>query len=143
MDHQKMPRNFKMMGVELNVKVSKEDSDNKITSIEQSVAPGAGSPPHILHDADKMIYVVDGKFLLRNGDETIEAETGTMVYIPRGAVHNFKNIGTTAGKVLVTLTPAGHEDFLYELSQRLQTEAPSAKLMSEVGSKHQVEMVMG
>ena len=143
MNTSKMPRSFKMMGIELNVKVSKEDSGNKISSIEQIVAPGAGSPPHILHDADKMIYVIEGKFLLRNGDEKIEAGPGTIAYIPKGVIHNFKNIGSEKGKILVTLTPAGHEEFLYDLSQRLQSENPSPQLMKEVGSLHHVEMVMG
>lgn len=142
MQHQNKPKSFKMMGIELNIKVSKVDSGNKISSIEQIVSPGAGSPPHILHDADKMIYVVDGKFLIRNGDQNIEGEAGTMVYIPKGVIHNFKNVGTETGKILVTLTPGGHEDFLYELSNRLENEKPTPQLMQEVGSYHNVEMVM-
>lgn len=142
MQHQNTPKSFKMMGIELKVKVSKDDSGNKISSIEQTVSPGAGSPPHILHDADKMIYVIEGKFLLKNGDQNIEGKTGTMVYIPKGIIHNFKNIGTDNGKILVTLTPGGHEDFLYDLSSRLENEKPTPQLMKEVGSRHSVEMVM-
>lgn len=142
MEQKNTPNNFKMMGIELNIKVSKDDSANKISSIEQTVSPGAGSPPHILHDADKMIYVIDGKFLLRNGDHNIEGEAGTMVYIPKGVIHNFKNIGTVPGKILVTLTPGGHEDFLYELSNRMENEKPTLQLMQEVGARHNVEMVI-
>ena len=138
----KLPRQFRMLGIELKVKVSKEDSENKLSSIEQTVPPGAGSPPHILHDADKMIYVINGKFFVRNGEKSIEAGEGDAVYIPKGIIHNFKNTGREKGKILVTLTPAGHEDFLYDLSSRLQSEPPSPKLMNEVGSRHQVEMVM-
>ncbi len=141
MEQKPTPKQFTMMGVELKIKVSKEESANKISSIEQTVAPGAGSPPHILHDADKMIYVVEGKFLLRNGQQNIEGEAGTMVYIPKGVIHNFKNIGTFPGKILVTLTPGGHEDFLYDLSRRLENEKPSPQLMQEVGARHNVEMV--
>jgi quercetin dioxygenase-like cupin family protein len=142
MQHQNKPKSFKMMGIELNVKVSKDDSGNKISSIEQTVYPGAGSPPHILHDADKMIYVIEGKFFLRNGNQNIEGEAGTMVYIPKGVIHNFKNIGTDNGKILVTLTPGGHEDFLYDLSLKLENEKPTPQLMQEVGSRHNVAMVM-
>ncbi len=142
MEQKHTPKNFKMMGIELNIKVSKDDSANKISSIEQIVSPGAGSPPHILHDADKMIYVIDGKFLLRNGYQNIEGEAGTMVYITKGVIHNFKNIGDFPGKILVTLTPGGHEDFLYELSNRLKNEKPTPQLMKEVGARHNVEMVI-
>ena len=136
------PPSFRMMGFEMNVKVSKNDSGNKISAIEQTVAPGAGSPPHILNDADKMIYVIEGKFLLRNGDQYIEGDAGTMVYIRRGVVHNFKNTGSERGKILVTLTPGGHEEFLYDLSLRLEKEKPTPELMQEVGSRHRVEMVI-
>ena len=31
--------------------------------------------------------------------------------MPRGVAHRFKNIGTTTGRLLITLTPAGLEDF--------------------------------
>lgn len=142
MHNQNTPKSFKMMGIELNIKVSKDESANKISSIEQTVAPGAGSPPHILHDADKMIYVIEGKFLLRNGNQNIEGEAGTMVYIPKGVIHNFKNVGAVPGKILVTLTPGGHEDFLYDLSNRLVNEKPTLQLMQEVGARHNVEMVI-
>jgi hypothetical protein len=65
-----------------------------------------------------------------------------MVYIPQGVIHNYKNIATDNGKILVTLTRAGHEDFLYDLILRLENEKPTPQLMQEVGGRNNVEMVM-
>ena len=37
----------------------------------------------------------------------------------RGVPHNFKNIGATPGRMIVTVTPAGLEEFFSEIGTRL------------------------
>lgn len=44
-----------------------------------------------------------------------EVESGAVVYVPRETVHTFKNIGEQPGKLLVFITPAGLEEFFYEI----------------------------
>ena len=42
-------------------------------------------------------------------------EAGSFVYVPKGTLHTFKNIDAQQGRLLVTITPAGLEDFFYRI----------------------------
>jgi mannose-6-phosphate isomerase-like protein (cupin superfamily) len=125
----------------MSTTATSQDTDGAYCLFEQQVSPGAGSPPHIIYEADKVIYVVAGSFAILTGEETVRAEAGACVIIPRGVLHNFKNVGTEPGKILVSLTPAGHEEFLRELSGVVQGGPPDKARMAEVARRHQIELI--
>ncbi|GAB4449024.1 MAG: cupin domain-containing protein [Anaerolineae bacterium] len=133
---------FSMLGITVTPKVASQDTNGAYCLLEQQVSPGAGSPPHIIHNADKVIYVVNGRFAVLLGQETVQAEAGACVIIPRGVIHNFKNVGSEPGKILVSLNPAGHEDFLRDLSRVVQGGPPDPAKMVEVGQRHHVELLL-
>ncbi len=43
------------------------------------------------------------------GERTFTAGAGSFVYIPRGTVHRFKNVGETTARMLLMSTPARAE----------------------------------
>lgn len=132
---------FSMMGIQISPKLSAEDTGGAYSMLEQIVSPGGGSPPHICHADDKSIYVVEGEFDILLGGETKRAQAGSFAIIPRGTVHSFTNTGAKSGKLLVSLTPAGHEKFLRELSQYSQDGAPDPEKMATITQTYQVEVV--
>jgi len=127
---------FSMMGITMTLKQSAQQSDGLISVIEQTAQPGAGSPLHQCGKEDKLIYVLEGTFAIRLGDETMYAPAGSTAAIPRGVAHNFKNVGQEPGKVLVILTPGGHEYFLQELSQCVA--AGNKEATPKIAQKHAV-----
>lgn len=129
---------FTMMGLKITVKQNAESSNGLITVLEQEVAPGAGSPPHICSKEDKIIYVVEGNFEVLLGDEAHGCTAGDTITIPRGTRHNFKNSGLQQGKILVTLTPGGHENFLRDLSHSLAQPGADKGVMKLIAEKHGV-----
>jgi hypothetical protein len=49
---------------------------------------------------------------------TFAAGAGSFVYVPRGTVHSFTNVGKTPGRLLVLSTPAGGtEGFFFEVGE--------------------------
>lgn len=87
--------------------VTGEQSGGACFIIEVSVPPGGGPPPHIHHFEEESFYLLDGTLSIQAGGRTFEASSGDFMHIPRGMVHTFKNIGTTAAKTLVVISPAG------------------------------------
>lgn len=132
---------FSMMGIQITPKLRAEDTGGAYSMLEQIVSPVGGTPPHICHADDKSIYVVEGEFDILLGNETKRAKAGSFVIIPRGTVHDFTNSGASSGKLLVSLTPAGHEKFLRELSQLVQNGAPDPQKMATIAQTYQVEVV--
>ncbi|NWG19553.1 MAG: cupin domain-containing protein [Chloroflexi bacterium] len=131
---------FTMMGIKLTPKVTAADTAGAFSLIEQVVSPGSGSPPHILHEGHKIIYVVDGSFNILVGNQVVPAGPGDVAILPEGLLHNFRNVGDVPGKILVCLFPGGHEEFLLALSQVAQNGPPSKTVMAEVAGRYHVEM---
>ncbi|HXE57819.1 MAG TPA: quercetin 2,3-dioxygenase [Gemmatimonadales bacterium] len=93
------------------------DTGGRLTVWEAEIPPGAGPPPHLHREQDEAYYVLDGELEVRDGDRTFMAERGSFVFIPRGAVHCFRNVGQRPSRMLLWMTPAGFEDFLLAVGQ--------------------------
>lgn len=91
--------------------VSTEETNGAFATLEKIIRPQNGPPPHIHHGNDETLYVMEGTFSFLVGEQTVKAEAGAYVYVPRGTVHTFTNIGATAGRLLVTVTPSGFEKY--------------------------------
>lgn len=52
-----------------------------------------------------------GEFSFQYNERTIIATTGSFTHIRKEAVHKYKNIGKSTGRLLVTGVPAGLENF--------------------------------
>lgn len=59
--------------------------------------------------------MLEGAFIFTLGDKTIDAPPGTLVTVPKGAVHTFQNVGDAPGKLLAVVWPAvAFENFVAE-----------------------------
>ena len=95
--------------------VTGKESNNVFFQFEAFVPEGGGPPPHIHSREDETFYVISGNLEILLGDKTHLAKAGDFVYIPRGTVHGFKNIGKEMAVQLVTFSPAGVEKFFEEV----------------------------
>ena len=95
--------------------ITGKESNNVFFQFEAFVPEGGGPPPHIHSREDETFYVVSGNLEMFLGDKTYQAKAGDFVYIPRGTVHRFKNVGKGMAVQLVTFAPAGIEKFFQEV----------------------------
>lgn len=116
-----------------------EHSGGAYTMVEITAEPSEGSPLHISHEEDKALYVVDGAFRIRIGDRVMTAGPGASVRVPRGVVHEFTSVGFETGRLLVTATPAGHEQMLEDLD-RLPHD-PHPEQVSRLMARYGVELL--
>lgn len=96
-------------------KATGKQTNGAFTVIDQTIQPQGGPPPHIHHREDEAFYILEGRFSFLCGDKQNMFEAGSFVYIPKGTLHTFKNIGEQQGRLLVTITPAGLEEFFYSI----------------------------
>ena len=98
------------------VKLGGSETGGRYSLIEDVSPPGGGTPLHVHHREDEGFYVLEGEYLFEADGERFEARTGDFVFVPRHIPHRFRNIGNTPGTILLTLEPAGLEDFFVELA---------------------------
>ena len=114
-----MPEVYSVVGDRYTYIVTGAQTAGACFMFEAWVPPGNGSPPHVHSREDEAFYVVEGEFEFFVAGETIRLVSGEFLFGPRGIPHNFRNIGSTPGKLIITVTPAGLEDFFAEIGTRL------------------------
>lgn len=110
-------RSLWVVGDTYTFKGTTENTGGALLLFEASVPPRSGPPPHIHHREDEAFYVLEGEVEVREGDRTFVAGGGSFVFIPRGVVHGFKNVGAEPARMLIMATPAGLEQFFEEVGQ--------------------------
>ncbi|OOQ61301.1 cupin domain-containing protein [Mucilaginibacter pedocola] len=103
--------NIALLGINNNIILSTERNGGKLTILEQVVNIGSASPLLTCAREEKVIYIAEGNFVLSADGQQYHAGKGASMLVPKGVVHHFKNIGTSIGKLLITLTP-GRRDAL-------------------------------
>ena len=86
--------------------------------------PGGGPPLHVHHTDDELFIVVEGTLEVRSGSEWIPARAGSVVYLPRGVPHTFRNSGNTPSRHWVLTAPSGFEEFYRGASTILAAGTP-------------------
>src|SRR5512134_3491248 len=109
---------LRVMGDLITFKLRARDTGGAFTLFEGVVAPGGAEPVHFHEREDETFYVLAGPIAFLIGDEWREAPIGSVIYVPRGTVHGFRNTGEIEARLLVLNMPGGlHEELFAAMSQ--------------------------
>lgn len=129
-----------LSGLEVDFKVSSEDTDGRLFVIEHTDPHPGGPPRHLHRDQDEWFRVLEGRYVLEVGDEVYRLGPGDSVLAPRQVPHVWAHVGDGEGKLIIGFQPAGSmEAFLIELS-RIEGVPPPA-VMRELFLAHGMEIV--
>ena len=127
-------------------KVTAEQTGGAYSLFEVVSPPGGVPRPHVQHLEDECLYVVEGVFEFVEGGRTFLAGPGSVVYVPKGSLHAYRNAGEDAGRLLVTQTPGGvHERFFEEVGVPVAEGAATRDALDPAGlaaaaAKYGIEM---
>jgi len=103
-----------LVGDTYTIKATAESTGGLFGLVEASVPAGGGPPPHVHSREDEAFYLLDGELEFATEGTLAVAQAGDFVYLPRGSVHSFRNIGLLPARMLVLVTPGGFERFFVE-----------------------------
>ena len=95
----------------MTLKATGQSTGGALSLVEALAAPDTAPPWHVHHYDDEMLYILDGSFLFKCGDELFEGGPGTFVFLPRGIPHSFKVVSETPARFLVLGTPASIDQY--------------------------------
>jgi quercetin dioxygenase-like cupin family protein len=101
-------------GVRTEIHLTGPDTGGAFCLLVDHPPPGWSLPAHIHEDAAETIHVIEGEFEMTVDGASERLGPGETVHIPAGVVHSGGNVGTAAGRRLLTFTPAGMEEFFRE-----------------------------
>lgn len=109
---------FPLLGGMMTILVTPEQTNGASVTIQFDAPPGVGPPAHIHTREDETYVVVRGHFRFWRGKQVVDAEPGSVVFMPRNEPHQFRNVGNTTGTVIFTIMPAGLEQMFLTISNR-------------------------
>jgi quercetin dioxygenase-like cupin family protein len=109
-------RSFRVFGDPVEILISGEMTGGLSATLTQVSPPGGGPPPHSHMNEDETFFVLEGEYEFLEDGEWRRIEAGEAIYAIRGSIHTFRNVGKSAGKMLVFVAPAGMEKYLEEIS---------------------------
>ncbi|MGX1324962.1 quercetin dioxygenase-like cupin family protein [Bradyrhizobium sp. USDA 377] len=93
-------------------------TDTKHTSMfEWTIPPGFSTGLHVHRVQEETFYVLEGECDWQVGSERVRATPGTYLFLPPGVPHNIGNASDKIARVLMTVSPPGHERYFEELAE--------------------------
>jgi len=112
--------------IEIRFRLEPAETDRKLSMFEFTVPAQARVPIPHSHDAyEETIFGLDGALSWTMEGQKLNVGPGDVLFIPRGKVHQFENVGATTARQLSVITPGilGPEYFL-ELADIIKPGGP-------------------
>ncbi len=113
-DKRIVPKDAYWVGTDrITILTSGKDSHGALAVFELwlSADPQGGPPPHAHVDCDECFFVTQGTLKVLMGETWMVAGPGDFLRVPRGMTHTFRNIGGVPVRAIVTVSPAGLDDY--------------------------------
>jgi len=119
------------------------DKDTKHTSMfDWTIPAGFATGLHVHRVQEETFFVVQGECEWQIGNETVRAVPGTFVFIPPGVPHNIVNATDEPARVIMTVSPPGHEHYFQELAEMVSRSGPpDPKAIGELRGRYDTEQI--
>ena len=124
----------------LEIKIDPVAAPSQLFAFESTLPPGGGMPYlHLHHEMEEAFYVLEGTIEYTRGDQAALATTGSMVRVPPGVAHKFRNPGAAQARHLALIIPgmAG----LRVMEEVAQVDFSDARAVAEVLRRHNSELL--
>jgi mannose-6-phosphate isomerase-like protein (cupin superfamily) len=104
-----------MPGERLRIRVHSSAVEGRYTILEGEAQPLAGVPRHT-HCEDETFLILDGVLTFEVLGERMEAGVGSIVVVPGGVPHAWRNFGDVPARSVATFSPGGIEDLILQVA---------------------------
>lgn len=99
----------------------------------------SGSPLHIHHNEDEVIYVLDGAIEIRLDQTSLRVPAGGTVHLPKKVPHALYNPLKTPLKIMVHAIPGGLEGYFNEVDAALEDGSLDAETHTRISARYGLE----
>lgn len=104
----------RVSGIEIDLLARAEDTGGRLTFMRYQAPAGFTGPPlHVHRDLDEAILVLEGRFVVRLGEDEHDLGPGEFAWMPRDVAHGFANVGDTVGTWVGFVSPPGRMEAFF------------------------------
>lgn len=116
--------------------------DTKHTSMfEWTIPPGFSTGLHVHRVQEETFYVLEGECDWQVADERVRATAGTYLFLPPGVPHNIANSTDKPARVLMTVSPPGHEHYFEELAEMVARGAVDTDKIASLRARYDTDQL--
>src|SRR5829696_6208977 len=110
-------------GIEILLKAKTHQTNGHWSMIEYVLPPSLiGPTPHFHKKTQEMFYILDGTLQFLLDGKIIDAPSGTLVVVPEGSVHTFRNVSDKKVRFQVWFSPGGMEQYFVDVQELIKSE---------------------
>lgn len=129
-------------GSDFEIHLGGEDTDGNLCLFSEITPPGGGPPPHIHRAEDEWFFPLEGRVEFFKEGSWSEVPLGTVIFVPQGLVHTFRNPGDSPLKMLMGISPAGIEVFFERCAAEFaRPEPPEMDKIAAIGAEFGIRFV--
>jgi quercetin dioxygenase-like cupin family protein len=129
-------KEFIVAGKPMSVLATAEDSRH-VCMFDWTLPPRFSTGLHVHRTQEETFYVLEGECEWQVGDQRVHATPGAFLLVPPGVPHNIGNAGDSPARMLMTVSPPGHEHYFEELAKLAAGgERPDAGAIAELRSRY-------
>ena len=108
---------YNLDGLDFKIVLSGDKTEGRYSLLEMvfSAEKENEIPLHLHSRETLIIYILEGNFSFRYGDEKIDGIQGTVLKFEKDIPHSYKKTGKSLGRLLILFIPAGFENFFLDL----------------------------
>jgi quercetin dioxygenase-like cupin family protein len=135
---------LRAFGDEITVHLGGKETGGKFTLFTALTPPGGGPPPHYHTNEEEWFLPIEGRVEFLVDGAWNEVPLGTVIFLPRGAVHAFRNPGLTPLRMLVHTAPSGFEVFFSRCADEFAKPGPpDMQRIIAISAEHGIFFVNG
>jgi len=111
--------------------------------VEFTISGSFSPPPHIHHQHDEIIYVLEGELAMQVRGDTVIVGAGEAFATPVGLPHTFSRHGATTLRFLLTISPASHLAYFESVAEAIVAArgVPGPQVMMGVMERYGLEPI--
>jgi quercetin dioxygenase-like cupin family protein len=116
--------------------------DTRHTSMFDWTLPaGFSTGLHVHRVQEETFYVLEGECQWQIGEQQVRATLGTYVFIPPGVPHNIGNASDKPARMIMTVSPPGHEHYFEELAKLAAGGRPDVNVIAALRSRYDTDQL--
>ena len=108
---------------------------------EWTIPAGFATGRHVHRVQEETFYLLEGACEGHVGDEVVAATPRTYLFIPPGVPHNITNVSDKPARVLMTVSPPGHEHYFEELAKLTASGIPDPEAISDLRARFDTDQL--
>ena len=124
-----------VLGIPMVLRLHGRDTNGIVSAVESHDIPGGGPPLHIHVREDETFQILEGEYEWTVGDKKFTAKKGDTIFAPRGIPHTYRYLGTSPGRLMCIINPAGFEGFFEDVSALTPQEQQNIPRILEIAAK--------